>query len=93
MTFDDQGHIIITPPEVQAQAFNDPDGLINHALLPGTPLAFSTYAHFTRFVDYLSERTGIHPHHFLFRGTINRRFTRDKAAPLPATRAAPTRVS
>lgn len=69
MTFDEQGHILITPREVQERAFENPDGLINHALLPGIPLALPTYAQYARFVDYLSERTGIHPHHFLFRGS------------------------
>lgn len=69
MTFDEHGHIIISPQEVQQRAFDDPDGLINHALLPGIPLAFPTYDQYVRFVDYLSERTGIHPHHFLFRGS------------------------
>ncbi len=69
MTFNEHGHILITPREVQQRAFEDPDGLINHALLSGTPLGFPAYVQFARFVDYLSERTGIHPHHFLFRGS------------------------
>jgi hypothetical protein len=69
MTFDEHGHVVISPVEVQRRAFEDPDGLINHALLPGTPAAFPTYQHYARFVDYLSDRTGIHPHHFLFRGS------------------------
>lgn len=69
MTFDEHGRIDLTPRELQERAFDDPDGLINHALLPGTPHAFPSYARYTRFVDYLAERTGIHPHHFLFRGS------------------------
>lgn len=69
MKFDDQGHILIAPPEVAERAFSDPDALINHMLLPGTPLGFPTYAHYARFIDYLTGRTGIHPHHFLFRGS------------------------
>lgn len=69
MTFDDQGHILVTPSEVQRQAVADPDGLINHVLLPGTPLAFPSYERYAEFIDYLSNRTGIHPHHFLFRGS------------------------
>lgn len=67
--FDDEGHILISPRELQRLAFSEPDRLINHFLLPGTPVAFETYAHYGRFVDYLSECTGIHPHHFLFRGS------------------------
>jgi hypothetical protein len=50
-------------------AFDDPDGLINHWLLPGTPMGFATSDLYARFVDYLTEKTGIHPHHFLFRGS------------------------
>ncbi len=69
MTFDEHGHILITPRELQQRAFEDPDGLINHWLLPGTPMGFPTYTQYGKFVDYLSERMGIHPHHFLFRGS------------------------
>lgn len=69
MTFDEHGHLLMTPREVQRRAFDDPDGLINHWLLPGTPMGFPTYASYAQFIDYLSERTGIHPHHFLFRGS------------------------
>jgi hypothetical protein len=69
MTFDEHGHIDISPREVQDKAFDDPDGLINHALMPGTPMGFPLYAQYARFIDYLSSRTGIHPHHFLFRGS------------------------
>jgi hypothetical protein len=69
MRFDDEGHILITPAEIQERAFSDPDGLINHALLPGTPAGFATYQHYVKFVDYLTVKTAIHPHHFLFRGS------------------------
>lgn len=69
MMFDEHGHILITPRELQQRAFVDPDGLINYGLLPGTPMGFPTYTHYARFVDSLSERMGIHPHHFLFRGS------------------------
>ncbi len=69
MMFDEHGHILLTPREVRQQAFDDPDGLINHALMPGTPLGFPTYTQYARFVDYLSAKLGIHPHHFLFRGS------------------------
>ncbi|HEY5312027.1 MAG TPA: hypothetical protein VIK18_05885 [Pirellulales bacterium] len=69
MTFDEHGHVIITPSELQRQAFANPDALINHWLLPGTPAAFPTYELYARFVDYLAAGTGIHPHHFLFRGS------------------------
>ena len=69
MRYDDHGHICITPRQVHGMAFGDPDQLINHWLMPGTPWAFATSENFARFVDYLSEQTGIHPHHFLFRGS------------------------
>jgi hypothetical protein len=69
MTFDEHGHILITPRKLQQRAFADPDGLINHWLLPGTPCGFPTYAQYANFIDYLTGKTGIHPHHFLFRGS------------------------
>lgn len=69
MTFDEHGHVLLAPHEVRELAFDDPDQLINHGLLAGVPLAFPTYTQYARFVDYLSDRTGIHPHHFLFRGS------------------------
>lgn len=69
MMFDEHGHILISPRELQDRAFTDPDGLINHVLLPGTPMGFPTYGQFARFIDYLTDQTGIHPHHFLFRGS------------------------
>src|SRR5206468_128676 len=36
---------------------------------PGTPWAFATSDRYAQFVDSLADRTGIHPHHFLFRGS------------------------
>src|SRR5690242_13772354 len=69
MKFDEQGHVLISPRDLQRQAFEAPDQLINHWLLPGTPHAFATYEKFIRFVDFLTARTGIHPHSFLFRGS------------------------
>jgi len=69
MRFDEHGHVLVAPNEVQDLAFSDPDTLIDHWLLPGTPMAFATYEHYVRFLDYLSANTGIHPHHFLFRGS------------------------
>lgn len=69
MKFDEHGHVLITPSEVQENAFASPDALINHWLLPGTPMAFSTYQQYAKFIDYLEGKPGIHPHHFLFRGS------------------------
>jgi hypothetical protein len=69
MRYDQEGHVLISPIELGAMAFDNPDALINHWLLPGTPMAFGTCAQYVTFVDYLTEQTGIHPHHFLFRGS------------------------
>jgi hypothetical protein len=69
MRYDEHGHIRITPQQLHAMAFNNPDVLINHWLMPGTPWAFTTSDRYAQFVDYLADRTGIHPHHFLFRGS------------------------
>ena len=69
MRYDQEGHILITPVKLSAMAFDNPDALIDHWLLPGTPRAFATSAEYARFVDYLTDNTGIHPHQFLFRGS------------------------
>jgi hypothetical protein len=69
MTFDEHGHILISPREVQRLAFDAPDHLIDYGLIPGTPKAFARYEQYARFLDYMSSRTGIHPHHFVFRGS------------------------
>ena len=69
MQYDHEGHVLISPTELSAMAFDDPDSLINYWLLPGTPMAFATSAHYACFVHYLSDKTGIHPHQFLFRGS------------------------
>ena len=69
MRYDPEGHVLISPIELGAMAFSDPDTLINHWLLPGTPLAFATSAQYARFVDYLADKTGILPNQFLFRGS------------------------
>ena len=69
MPFDEHGHVLISPGELERRAFSAPDGLINHQLLPGTPWGFPTYEKYARFIDYLTSQTGIHPHNFLFRGS------------------------
>lgn len=39
MTFDEHGHILLSPRELQQRAFDDPDGLINHAIAATTPIS------------------------------------------------------
>jgi hypothetical protein len=75
MAFDEHGHILISPGDLKLLAFDHPDRLISHGLIPGTPMGFPTYGLYARFLDYLSERTGIHPHHFLFRGSTKTGFS------------------
>jgi hypothetical protein len=58
MQFDSEGHALISPLELRALAFDNPDALINHWLLPGTPMAFATYDQYIRFVDYLTDGNG-----------------------------------
>ncbi len=67
--FDEHGHMRISPRALQKFAFDDADWLINHVLLPGTPIGFPTHRQYARFIDYLTAQTGIRPHHFLFRGS------------------------
>lgn len=60
MVFDEHGHILILPGDVSRLAIECPDGLINHGLIPGTPMGFPSYGLYVRFLDYLTVHTGIH---------------------------------
>jgi hypothetical protein len=43
MTFDSEGHIVVTPAEVEEMLRTDLDRLISTVLIPGTPTLFPTY--------------------------------------------------
>jgi hypothetical protein len=69
MTFDHEGHIVVTPAEVEAMLRTDVDRLICTALLPGTPVVFATHDEFCRFRAMVAEELSVHPSSIIFRGS------------------------
>jgi hypothetical protein len=69
MTFDHEGHIIVTPAEVESMLRTDIDWLICTVLFPGTPIAFATYDEFCQFRAMVAEELSVHPSSIIFRGT------------------------
>jgi len=67
--FDDQGHLLVSPAEVQEGAISHPENLINRVLTPGTPLAIPTHEQHCRLLDYLAGELGVHPRIFFFKGS------------------------
>ena len=80
MNFDDEGHICVTPREVQALAIADPQRLIQEVLIPGTPWAFPTHALYLRFLQYFADTLNVHPRNILLRGSTKVEFS---IAPTP----------
>ncbi len=62
MTFDQHGHVLITPRELQRRAFYDPDGLINHMLTQHSDFPPSAKDHMMKLgnVNIYAVRHGTH---------------------------------
>jgi hypothetical protein len=75
MHFDDQGHLIVMPRDIQEMAFADKAKLINTVLIPGTPRAVSTHAQHGELLRHISDKIGIHPNNLLFKGSTKIRFS------------------
>ncbi len=69
MTFDPEGHLNITPKKLFQLAHEDPRRLIDHDLIPATPLAFGRYDDYCAFLHQISLRIGVHPRSILLRGS------------------------
>jgi hypothetical protein len=69
VNWDHEGHILVSPREVQTRAFENPRCLINDVLIPGTPLAIPHYEQHCRLLDYLAYELGVHPRDFLIKGS------------------------
>ncbi len=74
MEIDTEGHLIVTPQEVSNILCNS-QKLINTVLIPGTPLAFSTYNNYCNFLDACSDTLGVHPRNILVRGSAKLGFS------------------
>jgi hypothetical protein len=75
MTFDHEGHLIVTPTEVEAMLRADLDELICSVLLPGTPVVFATHQEFCRFRAMVAEGLSVHPSSIIFRGSTKLGFS------------------
>jgi hypothetical protein len=69
MTFDQEGHVVVTPVEVQTLLHADLHWLICHVLLQGTPAVFATYNEYCRFRGMVAEDLAVHPSSIVFRGS------------------------
>jgi hypothetical protein len=69
MQFDAEGHLLVTPAEVQALALSDRARLINTVLLPGTPRAIPTHAQHCELLGFIADKVGVHPNNLLFKGS------------------------
>lgn len=81
MHFDDEGHIIVSPREIQAGAIADRARLINSVLIPGTPRAIPTHGQHHDLLGHISGTLGIHPSNLFFKGSTKIGFS---IAPRPA---------
>ncbi len=70
MNVDGEGHILITPAEIQQRAaLVTRHRLINDVLIPGTPFVFPKYDSYCDFLEFFSARLGIHPRSIGFCGS------------------------
>jgi hypothetical protein len=67
--FDAEGHLIVTPKEINDLALTDRTRLINTILIPGTPHAIPTHLQHHDLLRYISDRIGIHPSYLFFKGS------------------------
>jgi hypothetical protein len=67
--FDGEGHIIVSPREIQEGALADRANLINTVLIPGTPRAIPTHEQHHALLRYISDTIGIHPNYLFFKGS------------------------
>ena len=69
MQFDQEGHILVTPSDVERVGKEDRTRLINSFLLPGTPVAIPTHEQHCRLLHHFADNIGIHPNSLIFRGS------------------------
>ena len=75
MNFDLEGHMCVTPAEVDALLRSNIPRLINEVLLPGTPMAFPAYSAYRRFLAHVAECLGVHPSCIVVRGSAKLGFS------------------
>jgi len=66
--FDQEGHVVLSPKDVQDQ-LDKCEALASQWLLPGTPLLFDTHANFHRFLSFIADELYIPPMNVCVRGS------------------------
>jgi hypothetical protein len=74
MEINAEGHLLTSPREV-CERLNQPARLINDVFIPGTPVAFPTYARYCDFLAYCADGFGVHPRNLLVRGSTKLGFS------------------
>lgn len=74
MRLDSQGHVHVSPREI-CEGLDQSARLINRALIPGTPLAFTTYELYCDFLDACADAFSVHPRNILVRGSAKTGFS------------------
>jgi hypothetical protein len=74
MEINAEGHLLTSPREV-CERLNEPARLINDVFIPGTPVAFPTYARFCDFLASCADAIGVHPRNLLVRGSTKLGFS------------------
>lgn len=69
MRFNEQGHALGTPLEVERWLLQSRRLLINGMLIPAIPSIFSERREYDRFVEWLSDQLKVHPRNFVIRGS------------------------
>jgi hypothetical protein len=69
-----EGHVRISPREF-CQRLDEPARLINDLLIPGTPVAFSTYRRYCDFLHACASDFGVHPRNLVVRGSTKLGFS------------------
>jgi hypothetical protein len=76
MHFDEEGHLLVAPNEVEAMiGLADRGRLVNNVLLPGTPAAIPTHEQHCRLLHHFANNLGIHPNSLVFRGSTKLGFS------------------
>jgi hypothetical protein len=75
MTFDPEGHVIITPAEFQGRLDGAMGRLVNDILLVGTPAIFPTFAGYRDFLEQVADDLAVHSSSIVLRGSAKLGFS------------------
>jgi hypothetical protein len=67
--FDNEGHVVVTPAEVEAALNADRARLVWDVLIPGTPAVFDTFDKYCQFRELVARELSVHPSSIVVRGS------------------------